>query len=156
MACVGFAQDKAQDADRRLNNQNNQSYISPQGEVDPYMPFPPNWSKSSNQKPPLWYRHAEKNDILGKWEFVGIPNSTIEFKSDSLEHTFYFYDDAIESGSGGKWSGSYYDDILIVTLRHLEIDVTEKLAVRGINRKTLALGSIEDGKFVYRYRIKKQ
>jgi hypothetical protein len=62
----------------------------------------------------------------------------------------------VQSGSDEKWNGSYYDDILIVRLRHLEIDVTEKLAVQVINRKTLALGLIENGEFVYRYRIKRQ
>ena len=37
-----------------------------------------------------------------------------------------------------------------------EIDVTEKLAVQVINRRTLALGSIVNGEFEYRYRIRKQ
>lgn len=151
ISCFGLTQNKAQDVDR---HDHNQAIVQRQGQEMPVYNW--DWPKATNLKHPLWYRQADKDDILGMWEFVDIPNSTIEFKSDGFEHTFQFYDDALESWSGGKWSGSYYDNILIVTLFHSEIDVTEKLAVRGINRKTLALGSIENGEFVYRYRIKKQ
>ncbi len=108
-----------------------------------------------NYKPFLKFRRAEPDDIIGNWEFIDTQHTTIEFKSDSLNQTFYFYDGVSECGSGGKWSGSFYDDILIVTLTHFDIDVTEKLAVQVINRKTLALGTVVNGKFDYRYRIKK-
>jgi len=107
-------------------------------------------------EPPSKYRQAETDDMLGKWEFDSAPNTTIEFKSDSLKRTFYFYDGVTESESSGEWRESYYDEVLIVTLDHLNIDVIEKLAVQVINKKTLALGLIVNGEYEYRYRIKKQ
>ena len=109
-----------------------------------------------NLKYPSKFRQAETDDILGEWQFVGTSKATIEFKSDSLDQTFYFYDGTLEIGSSGEWRESYNDDILIVTLTHLDVDVTEQLAVQVINRKTLALGTIVKGEFAYRYRIKKQ
>ena len=125
------------------------------------MRYVPNWwSKNTyyefSSKHSVKFRQAETDDILGKWEFNDTPNTTIEFRSDSLDQTFYFYDGVIESGSNGEWRESYYDDILIISLTHLDVGVTEQLAIQVINRKTLALGSIVNGKFDYRYRVIKQ
>ncbi len=102
------------------------------------------------------YSLAETVDILGKWEFGKPTNSTIEFKSSDLENTFYFYDSTKKLGSSGEWIGSYTDNILVITLNHLKTSATEEIAVQIINNKTLALGSIVDGKFVYRYRVRQQ
>ena len=151
---MGFAQDKAQDADRHQLNQ-PRSTISPQGEGDPYDHFW-GWSNSPRGKINVKYRHAKVDNIIGKWEFLGAEKSTIEFEQNELEKSFYLFNGEIGSGSRGTWNESYNNKILTLTLRHQDIDVVEKLAVQHINRKKLALGSIVNGEFVCRSHIKKR
>jgi len=147
-----FAQDdNAQDADRDQYNQSNTSVSSQRDDV-PYF----NNGHQSSGKSQVKYKLAKVTNILGKWNILGTENSMIEFKHDDTEKSFYFYDGELDSGSSGTWEESYDNDILTLTLTHLEAGITEKLSVQRINRRKLALGSIQNGEFVCRSHIKKQ
>ena len=147
LLCLFVLPVQAQDAKYRANDEKSMRIVPDQPGEYFYSDY--------HLKHSIGYKKAKTKNIIGKWEFIGTPNTTIEFKCDSLDQTFHFYDSVVESGTNGKWTESYNNDILMITLRHLEADVKEKLAVKRVNRRKLAIGSVLNGEFIPRSLIKK-